>query len=405
MIAIIGLGYVGLPLYCRLREHFDVVGFDLNQDRVLQLKNGIDKNGDIDFSKYINDTFTSDPNDLANCQVYIITVPTPILQQRPDLSHIKSATEMVAKCLRRGDLVIYESTVYPGTTEEICVPILEKLSCLDYADQEFGVGYSPERVVPGDKERTIEKITKVYAASSEGVALQMEKIYSHVTDAGLHKAENIREAEAAKLIENVQRDTNIALMNELSMLFHKLNINTENVLRAARTKWNFLPFTPGFVGGHCIGVDPYYLIYQAEQNQFQSKLVKTSREVNEEFVLHAANLIRKQNSTGGSILILGATFKPNCADLRNSKVFDLYNYLKEFNAQVSVHDAIVPLEELQKIYGDDTVENTDGAYDSIILAVPHSDYVLRIENYLKSATYNHFYDFYSATNIYSTYSF
>ncbi len=379
-IAVVGLGYVGLPLAANLAKHFNVIGFDINTKRIEQLTNGIDITGETD--SYLlqspNIEYTNIEDKLKEASVIIVTVPTPILKSKlPDLSLVENASSIVGKNLRPGGIVVYESTVYPGVTEEICVPILEKNSGLVYL-KDFFVGYSPERVNPGDKVHTIENITKVISASNEASLELLSKIYGKITN--VYKAVNIKTAEAAKVIENTQRDLNIALMNELSLIFHKLGLDTKEVLDAAATKWNFLKFEPGLVGGHCISIDPYYLTYKAQELGYLPQVILAGRRLNDSMGAYigqtAAKLIMK-NNLGHNCLILGFTFKENIRDTRNSLVYDIYSELLSFNMNVDVYDPYAIKEEVYLHYGDVNLidENALSVYDCVIVAVKHDKFL------------------------------
>ncbi|MFN5512500.1 MAG: nucleotide sugar dehydrogenase, partial [Burkholderiales bacterium] len=346
-IAIIGLGYVGLPLAVEFGKHRPVLGVDINTARIQELSGGQDSTLEVEpeeLAKAAHLQFSHDLQDLASCGVFIVTVPTPIdAANRPDLTPLIKASETVGKALRRGAVVIYESTVYPGCTEEVCVPLLERHSGLRF-NQDFFCGYSPERINPGDKEHRLPSIRKVTSGSTPEVADAVDALYGQIITAGTHKASSIRVAEAAKVIENTQRDLNIALMNELSLIFHRLGIDTLEVLQAAGTKWNFLPFRPGLVGGHCIGVDPYYLTHKAQEVGYHPEVILAGRRINDSMARHVADetvklLLRKNQPVLGSrVLVLGLTFKENCPDVRNTKVVDIVRSLQAYNAQVDVYD-------------------------------------------------------------------
>jgi len=345
-MAVIGLGYVGLPLAVAFAKHFPVVGFDVNEKRVQELQCGYDRNMEIPEEKLHNPflLFTSNPDDLKGCDFFIITVPTPVDRaKRPDLSHLQEATRLVGRALSKGSLVVYESTVYPGCTEEVCIPILEQMSGLK-AGVDFKVGYSPERINPGDQEHTLEKVVKVVAGQDRETTELLARVYGLVVTAGVYKASSIRTAEAAKVIENIQRDLNIALMNELAMLFHRMGLNTREVLAAARTKWNFLPFEPGLVGGHCIPVDPYYLTHKAQELGYHPELILAGRRINDSMAAYIARetvrlLIRTGKIVNGAkILVLGITFKENVSDVRNSQAMKLVQELEEYGCAVDAYD-------------------------------------------------------------------
>ncbi len=386
-IGVVGLGYVGLPLAISFAEReFDVVGFDLSERRVRELCEGIDRSGEISKERILRAgvKFTSSLKDLSDRNVFIVTVPTPIDEHKiPDLSLVKSASEMISKVLKKGAIVVYESTVYPGVTEEVCVPILEKGSGLKHL-VDFHVGYSPERVNPGDKEHTLEKIVKVVAGDTPEITEFLADMYGKIIEAGVFKASSIKVAEAAKVIENVQRDLNIALMNELAMLFRTMGIPTKDVLEAASTKWNFLKFYPGLVGGHCIGVDPYYLTYKAQEMGHHPEVILAGRRVNDGMGKYVARELVKElvnlNHTlkGAKVLIMGFTFKENVKDFRNTRVVDIVNELKEFALNPVVWDPIVDKKDVFREYGCfemvSTAEELQGGFAGIVLAVPHRDF-------------------------------
>lgn len=378
-IAIIGLGYVGLPLAIAFSKFYKVIGFDIDTDRVNELNNSFDSNGDISFEINENLKFTDKEKDLFVADIYIITVPTPVTSKNiPDLSILERATKTVANYLRKGNIVIYESTVYPGVTEEICVPLLEKLSGFKY-NTDFYCGYSPERISPGAEKYSLENVVKVTSGSTLEVADDIDIMYQKIIKAGTYKAPSIKIAEAAKVVENTQRDVNIALMNELSMMFDKMNIETSDVLSAARTKWNFLDFKPGLVGGHCIGVDPYYLLHKSEAMGYNPTLLHSSRSINNKIasfiiektkeLLYSANKVISESS----VLILGYTFKENCADTRNTKVKDIVDGLKNLSSNVLIYDPyLLPDSD------NNFVNNPFGGdqkYDAIILAVAHNEFL------------------------------
>lgn len=380
-IAVVGLGYVGLPLAVEFGEQFPVVGFDINEARVQELRGGHDRTlevPDAELAEAGHLTYTVDPADMAECTVFIVTTPTPIDEhKRPDLSPVLSATRTIAGVLKRGDLVIYESTVYPGATEEDCVPVLEELSGLQL-NEDFFVGYSPERINPGDKEHRLPTIMKVTSGSTPDAADFVDALYRRIITAGTHKAPSIRVAEAAKVIENTQRDVNIALINELAILFNRLGIDTEDVLKAAGTKWNFLPFRPGLVGGHCIGVDPYYLTHKAQQVGYHPEIILAGRRLNDSMGVYVASQLVKRMTKvgipvrGARVLILGLTFKENTPDLRNTRVVDIIAELEDYGITVDLHDPWVDTEEAKAYYGLDLVASPPtGAYDGVVIAVGH----------------------------------
>lgn len=384
-IAIIGLGYVGLPLAVEFGKKYPIIGFDINSKRIDELKKGIDRTLEIDpknLQAAIHLSFTTQLTDIADCNYFIVTVPTPIdKHKRPDLTPLIKASEMIGKVLKKGDVVIYESTVYPGCTEEDCVPVLEKTSGLQF-NMDFYCGYSPERINPGDKQHTITKIRKVTSGSTPETAKKVDDLYSSIIEAGTYLASSIRVAEAAKVIENVQRDINIALINELAKIFNKMNIDTSEVLQASATKWNFLPFKPGLVGGHCIGVDPFYLTHKAQKLGYHSEIILAGRRLNDGMGAYIAGqvvklMIRKGHRVeGAQVLVLGITFKENCPDVRNSRVIDIIQELKEFGMQVSVYDPWADKQEVCKEYGIKLINHSDMIkFDAIVLAVAHKDFL------------------------------
>lgn len=383
-IAIIGLGYVGLPLAVEFGKRYVTVGFDINAVRIAELKQGRDSTLEVEpelLAQAARLTFTDRLADIAGCNVYIVTVPTPIdSAKRPDLRPLMGASETIGKVLKPGDTVIYESTVYPGCTEEICVPILERVSGLRF-NEGFFVGYSPERINPGDKAHRVTTIKKVTSGSTPDTADFVDVLYASIITAGTHKAPSIKVAEAAKVIENTQRDLNIALVNELAILFHKLGIDTLDVLEAAGTKWNFLPFRPGLVGGHCIGVDPYYLTHKAQEVGHHPQVILAGRRTNDGMGPYVADqviklMVRKGiNPVNARILILGLAFKENCPDLRNTRVVDIVQALQGYNAKVDVYDPWVDADEARHEYGIALIASPDaGAYDAVILAVAHHQF-------------------------------
>jgi UDP-N-acetyl-D-galactosamine dehydrogenase len=386
-IAVIGLGYVGLPLAIEFGKKYKVIGFDISKQRIDDLNNGIDRTLEADIEglklavSLTGDKglrFTSDTEVLKQANIYIVTVPTPIDQfKAPDLTPLLKASEMLAKVLKKDDIVIYESTVYPGCTEEDCVPVLEKFSGLKF-NQDFYCGYSPERINPGDKVNTLTKIKKVTSGSTPEIATVVDNLYSSIITAGTHKAPSLKVAEASKAIENAQRDVNISFVNELALIFDRIGIDTTDVLEAAGTKWNFLKYKPGLVGGHCIGVDPYYLAHKAESLGYHPHVILSGRRVNDNMGMFVANkvvklLIKKGHKIGGAkTLILGVTFKEDCPDIRNSKVIDIYNELKQFGMSVDVFDPHANKEEVLHEYGVKMIDELANDYDAIILAVSHS---------------------------------
>ena len=382
-MALIGLGYVGLPIALEFARKAKVVGFDINQARVDLMRKNIDPSNELEAKDFegCDIHFSADLSDLKDVNFFIVAVPTPIDQHNlPDLKPLLSASKTVGKVLKKGDYVVFESTVYPGCTEEDCVPVLEQESGLKFG-VDFKVGYSPERINPGDKEHTLAKIVKVVSGSDKESAAEIAKVYGMVITAGIHQASSIKVAEAAKIIENTQRDVNIALMNELSLIFSKMNINTYEVLEAAGTKWNFLKFSPGLVGGHCIGVDPYYLTYKAEELGIHAKIITSGRAINDAMGAHLARLAVKKMVVNGKdlskarVLIMGTTFKENVTDIRNSKVADVVNELKSFAVNLEVHDPHADAHEILEEYGYDLVPEITGKYDAIIVAVNHREYV------------------------------
>lgn len=392
-LAVVGLGYVGLPLAVEFGKARDVVGFDINAERVSQLDAGHDATLEVkddDLAAAESLSFTSNPEDIADCNVFIVTVPTPIDQhRRPDLRPLISASKMIGKLLKRGDIVVYESTVYPGATEDDCVPVLEESSGLKF-NVDFFAGYSPERINPGDQVHRLTTITKVTSGSTLEVAEFVDELYSTIIDAGTHRAPSIRVAEAAKVIENTQRDLNIALINELAVIFNRMGIDTEAVLKAAGTKWNFLPFRPGLVGGHCIGVDPYYLTHKAEEMGYHPQIILAGRRLNDGMGAYVAGqlvkaLLRKRiHVKGARVLVLGLTFKENCPDLRNTRVVDVIAELEDYGIAVDVYDPWVDPSDAEREYGVVPVEVPQvGAYDGIIVAVAHDEFTALGESGLR----------------------
>lgn len=380
-IGIFGLGYVGLPLAVEFSKKHNVVGFDVNEERVKDLIQGNDKTLEIKRRNIQNKKlhFTSKLFDLKDCNYYILTVPTPIYKnKKPDLTLIKNATKMVASILAKGDIIIYESTVYPGLTEEVCGPLIEKESKLKL-NQDFFLGYSPERINPGDKLHKLKDIVKITSGSNRDTALKVDSLYSSIISAGTYMTDSIKIAEAAKVIENTQRDINIALINELAMLFNKLNIDTNKVLDAAGTKWNFLPFKPGLVGGHCIGIDPYYLTHKAEQLSFNPKIILSGREINDGMSKYISKVFIKKckelKIKNPKILILGFTFKEDCPDVRNTKVHDIYIQLSKLYKTVHIFDPVADQEEAKRIYKISLKNNIKSKYyDAVIISVAHKEF-------------------------------
>ncbi|TDO16651.1 MULTISPECIES: Vi polysaccharide biosynthesis UDP-N-acetylglucosamine C-6 dehydrogenase TviB [Halomonas] len=383
-LGVIGLGYVGLPLAVEFGKLMPTVGFDINSKRINELRGGVDHTLEVEpdlLAEATQLSFTSDLDALRGCNVYIVTVPTPIdASRRPDLTPLIKASETLGQVVGQGDVVIYESTVYPGATEEDCVPVIERISGLTY-NRDFFAGYSPERINPGDKEHRVTSIIKVTSGSTPEVAEFVDSLYRRVITAGTHKASSIAVAEAAKVIENTQRDVNIALINELAVIFNRLGIDTEEVLQASGTKWNFLPFRPGLVGGHCIGVDPYYLTHKAQQVGYHPEMILAGRRLNDGMGVYVASQLIKQmikqriQVEGARVLVLGLTFKENCPDLRNTRVVDILSELADYNVALDVFDPQVNKDEAEHEYGIRPVETPEaGAYDAVIIAVAHREF-------------------------------
>jgi UDP-N-acetyl-D-glucosamine/UDP-N-acetyl-D-galactosamine dehydrogenase len=383
-VGVVGLGYVGLPLAVEFGRKFDTVGFDIKPERIKALRAGNDATLETTKAELRAATrlrFTTDLKDLKRCKVYIVTVPTPIDEyKRPDLTPLVKSSETVGKVLKKGDIVVYESTVYPGCTEEVCVPILERESGLKF-NVDFFAGYSPERINPGDKEHRLPTIRKITSGSTPAVAKLVDDLYRTIISAGTHRASSIRVAEAAKVIENTQRDVNIALINELALIFKRLGISTEEVLKAAGTKWNFLPFRPGLVGGHCIGVDPYYLTHKAQEIGFHPEMILAGRRLNDSMGGYVASEVvrlmggKRIHAKGARVLVLGLTFKENCPDIRNSKVVDVIQELQRLGARVDVYDPWIDRAEAQHEYDIKPIRAPrKGAYDAIVLAVAHEQF-------------------------------
>ncbi|MBE0652652.1 MAG: nucleotide sugar dehydrogenase [Bacteroidales bacterium] len=395
-IAVVGLGYVGLPIALEFAKKVSVIGFDIKEERIRMMREKIDPSNELEAADF-NDTdihFTAKPEDLREACFYVVAVPTPIDDYKnPDLRPLLSATRTVAKAIKPGDYVVYESTVYPGCTEEDCFPILEELSGLKYI-RDFKVGFSPERINPGDKKHTLTKIVKVTSGCDAESAEEIAKIYELIIEAGVHRASSIKVAEAAKIIENSQRDINIAFMNELSMIFNKMQINTFEVLEAASTKWNFLNFFPGLVGGHCIGVDPYYLTYKSAKFGHHAQIINAGRAINDAMSVHVAKTVvqkliaMEKTPKQARILIMGVTFKENVSDIRNSKVVDVYRELKEFGLNVEVVDPHASPEEVEEEYHFKMSETINPRYDCIIVAVNHNEYVSLDEKYFRQICMN-----------------
>ena len=387
-LAVIGLGYVGLPLAHAFSEKYEVVGFDIAQWRVEELNSGLDRTLELDETQVREALangiqFTNTLENIADCSIYIVTVPTPIDEhKRPNLIQLIKASETIGKVLKKDDIVIYESTVYPGATEEECIPVLEKFSGLKF-NEDFYCGYSPERINPGDKEHTVTKIPKVTSGSTPEIGQKVDDLYSSIITAGTHLAPSIKVAEAAKVIENSQRDINIAFVNELAIIFNKLDIDTEAVLEAAGTKWNFLPFRPGLVGGHCIGVDPYYLTYKAQEVGYNPEIILAGRRLNDNMGIYVANqvlklmILKEHRIAGAKVLVLGITFKENCPDIRNSRVIDVIRELQEFGTDVEVYDPWAESSEVQREYGISLIDHSEliiQNYDVVVLAVAHKEF-------------------------------
>ena len=382
-IGIIGLGYVGLPLAVEFGKIAEVIGFDINEQRIAELTTGIDRTLEVDAeglksAKML--TFTSNAQQLQSVNYFIVTVPTPVdVYKNPDLTPLIKASETVGKVLKKGDIVIYESTVYPGCTEEDCVPVLEKFSGLKF-NIDFFCGYSPERINPGDKQHRLPNIKKVTSGSTPEIAERVDQLYKKIIVAGTHKASSIKVAEAAKVIENAQRDINIAFVNELSLIFERMNIDTHEVLEAAGTKWNFLPYKPGLVGGHCIGVDPYYLTYKADSLGYYPQVILAGRRINDNMGTHIANRVIKLMTQhdlpikNSKVLVLGITFKENCPDIRNSRAIDVIRELQSFGADVEVYDPHASSDEVEHEYGIQLIDKLDKKYSAIVLAVSHQEF-------------------------------
>ena len=380
----IGLGYVGLPLAVEFGKKYTTIGFDINQSRIDQLKSGHDftlEVSDEELTTAKKISYTADIEEIKSCNIYIVTVPTPINEyKQPDLTPLEKASTLLGKVIKQDDIVIYESTVYPGATEEVCVPILEQVSGLIF-NKDFFIGYSPERINPGDKEHRVTNILKITSGSTEEIAEQVDQLYKSIITAGTHKASSIKVAEAAKVIENTQRDVNIALINELALIFNRLGIDTEEVLIAAGTKWNFLPFRPGLVGGHCIGVDPYYLTYKAQSIGYNPEIILSGRRINDDMGVYVVSrliklmLKKRMHVQSSDILIMGLTFKENCPDLRNTRVVDIVDELQMYGVNVHVYDPWVDPEQAESEYGIKPIATLEeGKFDAIILAVAHEQF-------------------------------
>ncbi len=382
-IAVVGLGYVGLPLAVELGKRYPTVGFDVKNSRIEELQRGIDRTGEIEnggLQKAVHLKFTTEIEQTQDCNYYIVAVPTPIdAYKKPDLRLLMAASESVGTVLAKGDVVIYESTVYPGCTEEDCVPVLERVSGLRF-NKDFFCGYSPERINPGDKKHTISRIKKITSGSTAQITRDVDDLYGSIVEAGTFPVSSIRVAEAAKVIENAQRDLNIAFVNELAIVFDRMGIDTQEVLTAARTKWNFLPFQPGLVGGHCIGVDPYYLTHKAESTGYHPQVILAGRRINDTIGIFIANRIIKlmikkgHRITDTHVLVLGITFKENCPDVRNSKVIDVIRELESFGCNVDVYDPLADRQTVRDLYGIDLEESINRRYDAVVLAVSHEEF-------------------------------
>jgi UDP-N-acetyl-D-glucosamine/UDP-N-acetyl-D-galactosamine dehydrogenase len=384
-IAIIGLGYVGLPLAVEFGKKVPVVGFDIHQKRIDELKAGQDHTLEVspeELAQASQLSYSANLEELKNCNFFIVTVPTPIDEfKQPDLTPLIKASQSIGQVLKKGDIVVYESTVYPGATEEVCIPVLEQVSSLQF-NQDFYAGYSPERINPGDKLHRVSNILKITSGSTPEIAEYVDQVYNLIIEAGTHKAESIKVAEAAKVIENTQRDVNIALINELALIFNKMGIDTEAVLKAAGTKWNFLPFRPGLVGGHCIGVDPYYLTYKAQAIGYHPEIILAGRRLNDAMGIYVVtqlvkSMVKKRIQVeGAKVLVLGLSFKENCPDIRNTKIIDIVKELQEYHIDVDIYDPWVDANEAEHEYGIRTTENlANGFYDAVILAVAHQQFV------------------------------
>lgn len=396
-LAVIGLGYVGLPIALEFARQISVIGFDINEDRIKLMKKGIDPSNELSKEEFegCDIKFTASIDELREAKFFVVAVPTPVDDHNvPDLTPVKRASETIGKVVKKGDFVVFESTVYPGCTEEDCLPIIEKLSGLKNV-KDFKLGYSPERINPGDKTHTLAKVVKVVSGCDDQSLEEIARVYELVVKAGVHRASSIKVAEAAKIIENTQRDLNIALMNELSIIFDKMGINTYEVLEAAGTKWNFLKFYPGLVGGHCIGVDPYYLTYKSSELGFDSKVILAGRHINDGMALHVARKVVRHiikqvgDIKSANVLVMGATFKENVSDIRNSKIADVVKELQSFSVNVDVHDPFASSDELKHEYGFGLTEINGKDYDAVILAVSHSPYTKFDEKYFESITKPH----------------
>ena len=393
-IAIIGLGYVGLPLAIEFSKKREVIGFDIDKDRIEELNKGMDVTGELNIQQLkegVSISYTTNLNDLKDCTIFIITVPTPIDKyKRPDLTPLEKASQSIGKIIKKNDIIIYESTVYPGATEEVCVPILEQQSGLTF-NKDFYCGYSPERINPGDKKHRIADIKKVTSGSTTDIATEIDELYQEIIIAGTHKAGSIKIAEAAKIIENTQRDLNIALINELALIFNKLGIDTESVLKAAGTKWNFFPFRPGLVGGHCIGVDPYYLTHKANEVGYNPEMILAGRKMNDSMGLYVANEVtklmtkKKIKIAKANVLIMGLAFKENCPDHRNTRIIDLVEVFEGFNCNVDVYDPWVNKDKASHEYNIQLIDKPRKSnYDAIVIAVGHNEFKALTEDQFRA---------------------
>jgi len=393
IIGVIGLGYVGLPLAIEFGKKYKTVGFDIKQGRIDELNQSKDSTLEVDescFKESVNLKFTTQASDLKLCNVYIVTVPTPIdKNNRPDLTPLIKASELIGKVIDKGDIVVYESTVYPGCTEEDCIPVIEKVSGLVF-NKDFYCGYSPERINPGDKSKKVTDIKKITSGSTPEIAHKINELYKSIIKAGTHLASSIRVAEAAKVIENAQRDINIAFVNELAIIFHRMGIDSKEVLEAAGTKWNFLPFHPGLVGGHCIGVDPYYLTHKAQEVGYHPEIILAGRRLNDNMGIYVASRLLKLMIKKGigisksKVLILGITFKENCPDIRNTRIIDIIDELVEYGCDISVYDPVANTEDVVQEYNLNVVSTPEGEYDAIVLAVSHNEFKhINVKNIVK----------------------
>ncbi|TAH10447.1 MAG: nucleotide sugar dehydrogenase [Runella slithyformis] len=382
-IAVVGLGYVGLPIALEFAKHFRVIGFDINRDRVALMQQGQDPSRELEETAFVDKdiTFTANPADLKNAHFFVVAVPTPVDDYKvPDLKPLIGASETIGKMLKKGDYVIYESTVYPGCTEEDCLPLLEKYSGLKLANDDFKIGYSPERINPGDKERTIDKILKIVSGNDDEALEEIAQVYGQIITAGIYKATSVKVAEAAKVIENTQRDLNISLMNELAIIFDKMGISTKDVIEAAATKWNFIKLSPGLVGGHCIGIDPYYLLYKAKKLGYDPQVIHSGRRINDGMpAFIAKRLVQMITQKGKSlqnakVLVMGITFKENVSDIRNSKVADLIKELMQFSVNVHIVDPYASPNEVAHEYNLTLLDKPSDQYDAVLVTVAHDQY-------------------------------